>query len=223
MLELRFVPWPLDLEVVPQAIIWRPIRWFACSVRQEEDDLDRYQAITYILGNDLSFEMRNYGGHEPNTSTLYLPFEHADKDELVQREIGSVTRRLSVPVNAVAWRRGEPFEPGKIERPLRDRIREPEARNLALKIAAGQPDRTATTEFIKNAVPSLVELSPTDLIPSSARNGEPLWRQIVGNVISHQDSRAGPFVRGLAVRTVDGLQVTQVGVDYLKSIGFWAD
>ncbi|MDB5691687.1 MAG: hypothetical protein JWO81_750 [Alphaproteobacteria bacterium] len=210
----------IDLEVVPQAIIWRPIHWFTRRVRQEEDDLDRYKAIAYIVGNDLSFEVRNYQGDEPNTSTLYLPFEHAHEDQLVQREIGSATRRLSVPINAVAWRRGDPFEPGKIERPPQDRIREAEARDLALKIAASQPNRTATTEFIKNAVPDLVELSPADLIPSGARNGEPLWRQIVGNVISHKNSRAGPFVKGLAVRTANGLRVTQTGVDYLKSIGF---
>lgn len=222
MPALRLRIGSLGIHVVPQAIFWRPMRWFTADLRIEEDDLDQFTVVAYVIGNDLSFELRAYAGDEPNTSTLFLPFETADADAVVQREIGSAVRRLSVPLNAVAWRRGIPFELGRLERPRADRLREPEARDLALKIASGRPNRTATTELIKNAIPGLVELSPVDLTPSIGRNGEPLWRQIVGNVISHQESVAGPFRRGLAVRTADGLRVTDAGVDYLKSIGFSA-
>ena len=217
---LRFQPMPLELSVVPQAIFSRPIRWFCLNIRIEEDDLDSFEAIGYGLGNALSFEIRHYAGHAHGTSTLYLPFERARDEDDVSADIGSVIRNLLIPLNAVAWRRGERFQHGHLERKLTDRIREPEARILALKIAALQPNRTATTELIKNSIPNFVELSDEDKKPMVKRGGEPRWRQIVGNIVSHQDSPNGPFVKGLARRTRNGLTVTNAGMDYLNSIGF---
>jgi hypothetical protein len=101
-----------------------------------------------------------------------------------------------------------------------DRLREPEARILALKIAARCPDRRATTEYIKQQIPTYYPLSELDIQQSPSRKKEARWQQIVGNVVSHQKTLSGLFANGYAVRTADGLSVTGAGIDYLNSIGF---
>lgn len=102
----------------------------------------------------------------------------------------------------------------------RDRLREPEARILALRIAASRPNREAETDYIKDRVPDYIELTELDLKPSDTRGGEPLWRQIVGNVISHQNQSTSIFTMGYAVRLPDGIRVTDSGVAYLARLGF---
>ena len=48
-----------------------------------------------------------------------------------------------------------------------------------------------------------------------------MWQQIMGNVISHQKSRTSLFNRGLAVRTSDGLKVTEAGIQFLRQNGLY--
>ena len=57
----------------------------------------------------------------------------------------------------------------------RDRLREPEARILALRIAASRPNREADTSFIKDRVPDYIALTELDLQPSNTRGGEAVW------------------------------------------------
>lgn len=102
----------------------------------------------------------------------------------------------------------------------RDRLREPEARILALRIAASRPNREAETEFIKDCVPDYITLTELDLKPSDTRGGEPVWRQIVGNVVSHQSQSTSIFTKGYAVRLPDGIRVTDAGISYLAKLGF---
>ena len=102
----------------------------------------------------------------------------------------------------------------------RDRLREPEARILTLRIAAGRPNREAETAYIKDRVPDYITLTPEDLKPSNTRGREPMWRQIVGNVISHKPSSTSIFTKGYAERLPDGIRVTDAGVAYLASLGF---
>jgi hypothetical protein len=47
-----------------------------------------------------------------------------------------------------------------------------------------------------------------------------MWQQIVGNVKVHHAGPSSIFSQGWAKRTVDGIKVTDAGLDYLKSIGF---
>jgi hypothetical protein len=100
------------------------------------------------------------------------------------------------------------------------RLREPEARILALRIAAGCPNREASTAFIKNEVPNYITFTPVDLQPSPTRMGESKWQQIVGNVVSHHSTGTSIFVKGYAERTDDGIRVTDAGVVYLQKLGF---
>jgi hypothetical protein len=100
------------------------------------------------------------------------------------------------------------------------KLREPEARILALRIAASLPGHQATTTQIKEAIPSYRDLTQDDLRRSLTRGNEHMWEQIVGNVVSHQQSSTSIFKRGLAERTVDGIRVTPAGLDFLKKRGF---
>ncbi|CAO3416044.1 hypothetical protein [Azospirillum endophyticum] len=218
MKAVRQSQYPLG-DAVPQAIFWRRIAYFTESFREEEDDLDSYKAATFLIGNEIRFELRTYAGNNPNTATVFF---HISVNELnaITDHLDTVIGALNVPDTAIAWRRGQNFEYGRLDRPEGDRLREAEARILALKIAATCPNRTISTEALKARVPKVYELSPIDLKPSRSRSGEQKWEQIVGNVISHQEVKVGPFVRGFAERTNDGLTVTNRGVDYLKRLGF---
>jgi hypothetical protein len=101
------------------------------------------------------------------------------------------------------------------------RLREPEARILALQIAATFPNHEATTSQIKERVPDYRDFAPADLARSPTRNRERVWQQIMGNVISHQSAATSIFARGLATRTRNGIRVTEKGIEFLKSKGLY--
>ena len=107
-----------------------------------------------------------------------------------------------------------PSPPGK--------LREPEARILALRIAAGFPKHEAETSQIKDAVPKLRKLVAADLLPSKKRKNECMWQQIVGNVVSHEKTSTSIFNQGWAERlqNVKGIRVLPAGLAYLKSLGY---
>lgn len=206
-------------DVVPQAIFWRPLAYFTSTPREGEDDLDRYTFANYQIGNALTFDLRHYPGHRASTVTMYLPFSMHDLKE-IQHATMLVIDGLQLPKLAVAWRRGQAFEYGKLDRPEKDRLREPEARLLVLKIAAGLPGRRATTEQLIENAARLFLPTKIDLIPSRSRPNQPQWHQIIRNVISHRGSSYGPFARGYAERIRGGLSVTNAGIDYLRSRGY---
>ena len=80
---------------------------------------------------------------------------------------------MVIPLAAVAWRRGQKFEYGRLERPKTDdRLREKEARILVLKIAAQQPSRSASTSLLKREMPKYIELTSRDRIRSPSRPRE---------------------------------------------------
>lgn len=201
-------------------MFWRPLKYFSMTIRHGEDGLDSFNVISFTEGNELRFDLRTYRRHEKFSVTLYLSSDFQEQTAIA-RIIDTVIDQLSVPKHSVAWRRGVPFEFGVLKRPKGDRLREREARVLALKIAAQQPDRTASTEEIKKAVPSYIELSALDLAQSTTRPREKMWQQIVGNVISHKGSPSGLFINGYARRTPNGLSVTEKGMVYLNSLGFF--
>jgi hypothetical protein len=216
---IRPAIYPPEYDVIPQAIFWRPLPYFATSLRQDEDGLDIFRAASFIIDNKIGFDLRNYRGHPDHTCTVYLSIE-IDESDNISNIIEFIIVEMAVPAYAVAWRRGWDFEFGTLRRREDDRLREAEARILALKIAAQRPNHTATTEFIKQQIPNYIPLSQADLVPSPTRPREARWQQIVGNVISHQESSSGLFKMGYAVRTDDGLSVTRHGLDYLNNIGF---
>lgn len=206
-------------DATPHAVIWRPIRYFATYVRRDADDLDEYEVASFDYGNQLSFDLRWYRGHPAFTVSLYLPADFGNYLTVV-RTVSDLLTELRAPRRAIAWRRGQRFQFGKLPRDDTDRLREPEARILALKIAARKHGREASTSEIKRELPRIYPLSDLDLAPSKTRRREQHWQQIVGNVISHLETPNSVFVQGYAVRTPNGLRVTEQGVDYLNNMGF---
>ena len=100
-----------------------------------------------------------------------------------------------------------------------DKLREREARDIWLQIAAKSPNLWATTTDVKGLAAKYRSMSPDDLKPSRSRPHETMWEQIMGNVISHQEASTSLFKRGLATRTQDGIQITAEGLEYLKKKG----
>jgi hypothetical protein len=216
---LRLANHGLETDVIPQAIFWRPLVYFTTAIREDEDNLDIYTGASFSIDNQLSFDLRHYRAHPVQTVTLYFAFS-LQRDDEVLAAVDTVVQIMAIPKLAVAWQRGWDFEFGSLHRREADRLREPEARNLALKIAAQQPRRRASTEFIKQQVPNYYPLSEIDLQYSSSRKNERKWQQIVGNVVSHHKSHRSIFTMGHAERIDDGIEVTRGGLDYLNSIGF---
>ena len=204
--------------VAPQAIFWRPIKYFSATIRDGVDDLDTFKAASFVSGNKLTFELRCYYGHPQHTTTLYLSPDTDDND--VQDIIDFIISGMSIPKTAIAWRRGWTFEYGVLEPQISDRLREPEARILALKIAGSRQGRSAPTSYIKKAIPEYTVLSETDTTQSKSRPRERLWQQIVGNVVSHNKSKASIFSMGYAIERENVICLTKNGENYLKSIGF---
>lgn len=209
----------IPAELVPHAIVWRPLRYFSTYVRNDQDDLDEYEVASFDFGNQFRFDLRTYPGYQPLTVTVFLPSEIVGL-QAINDALDSVLEGLEVPAKAIAWRRGEDFEYGVLVRSDADRLKEKEARVIALKMAARRQNKTVSTERIKKELPKIFPLSALDLQCSTSRPRERLWQQIIGNVISHGNGKKGIFGLGQAIRTVNGLTITDAGMDYLKSIGF---
>jgi hypothetical protein len=199
-------------EVIPHAIIWRSLRYCTLVVREGEDDLDKYSGASFVIGNDIRFDLRVYRGHIHSevTVTLYLPEEVQDERQVAQT-ISTIIREMAIPVSAVAWRRGLEFQFGKLGRAPDDRLRESEARILILKIAASQPGRSASSDKLRQEIPKM----------SPSRKQEMLWQIVVRNTMSsHTTGTRTIFAQGWAIKIPNGLTVTTSGLDYLNSIGF---
>lgn len=207
--------YPIETEVVPHAVFWRPLAYFTMQFGKEVDDLDEFEGASFSIGNEISFDLRKYAGHPDFTVSVYLPIEIGDPNE-ISRIIDRIIQEFEIPKSAVGWRRGWDFDLGSVSRNPRDRLREKEARILFLKIASLRPQCRVTTTFVKKEVRRFYPLSDADKKPSGTRSREQLWQQIVGNVIVHK----WPFTQGLASRAPAGLQLEEKGLNYLKSIGF---
>ena len=221
-MTVRILKYEPDIDVVPQAIIWRSLRYFTLVVRDGKDDLDKYKGASFAIGNDVWFDLRIYQGHiHPEvTVTLYLP-EDVQDEKRVSEIVSTVIRNMAIPASAVAWRRGQKFQFGKLERSLQDRLREHEARVLVLKIAASQPERSVTIDKLREEVPKYFDLSPADKARSPSRKNEELWQIVIRNTISsHKIGTRTIFAQGWAKSIPGGLKVTRRGMDYLSNIGF---
>jgi hypothetical protein len=222
-MTVRILNYEPDIDVVPHAIIWRPLRYFTLIVREGQDDLDKYQGASFLIGNDIQFYIRVYQGHihAKVTVTLYL-LEDIKDEKHASEIVFSIIKEMAIPVSAIAWKRGQKFQFGKLERSSQDRLREREARVLILKIAASQPGRSATIDKLREEIPKYFDLSAADKLRSSSRKNEAVWQIIVRNTMSsHRKGEQSIFGQGLAEKTPGGLKVTSLGMDYLNSIGFF--
>lgn len=221
-MTVRVLKYDPEGEVVPHAIIWRSLRYCTLVIRKGQDDLDKYEGASFIIGNDIRFDLRVYHGHiHPEvTVTLYLPQDVRDEKQIAAT-VATIIDEMKIPVSAIAWKRGRKFQFGKLERSPDDRLREKEARIIILKIAASQPKRAVTITKLREEVPKYFDLSEVDRRGSPSRKNEVLWQIVVRNTMSsHTTGSRTIFAQGWAVKVPGGLKVTQSGINYLNSIGF---
>lgn len=214
---IRQVNHSIEKEVAPHAIFWRPISYFAVDVHLDDDNLDQYKYISYAIDNN-PFELRVYKGQPQSTTTLYLP-EDIEDEEKILALVGRVMAATTVPQTSLAWKRGEAYRYGELDRVSDDQLREPEAGILALKIAAGCNDHTASIDHIESQVPNRYSLSEIDKQPSPSSGHRSRWQGIVGS-LPFGDPSYNMFDRGYARMTDGRMQVTEDGIGYLNDIGF---
>lgn len=84
-------------------------------------------------------------------------------------------------------------------------------------IAATQENGICSYRRAYREIPDHVNLSETNLAPSTTRRGEPMWHQIVRNIKSH-DMAPGNFISdGLLIHVPRiGYRITEAGRASLK-------
>jgi hypothetical protein len=99
-----------------------------------------------------------------------------------------------------------------------NRTPESEMRIGALQVARAKGG-FATTAQVKAQIHKYVDLTPEDHANSKTRN-EPMYYQIVGNVVCHEGSSKSIFRKGYAVRDEerDGFSITHHGEQFLAGL-----
>src|ERR1700691_377134 len=66
-----------SLDLIPQAIIGRPVSYFASSMHADfvsgHDGFDQFEGAVFVLDEKFSFALKRYRGHPNGTTTIYLP------------------------------------------------------------------------------------------------------------------------------------------------------
>lgn len=90
-----------------------------------------------------------------------------------------------------------------------------------MRIAASQANGIATFPRAKREVPNLVTLTTQNLAPSTTRNGEPMWHQLLRNIKSHYSADTNFIFLGYLqhVRGT-GYAITKKGTAFLKANGY---
>ena len=84
------------IELIPQAIINKPIKYFSDNFEinflRTYDDLDWFEGVVLDLSDKIEYALRCYQGQSDTTTTIYLPHEHwcLDKITATIREILTV-------------------------------------------------------------------------------------------------------------------------------------
>jgi hypothetical protein len=95
---------------------------------------------------------------------------------------------------------------------------EAKMRIVVLRVAADAPNGTVTTPDAKARAARYFTPTEGDLRLNPKHGNEPMYYQIVGNVIgSHANSRTSLYYKGYAERTDDGIRITDKGREYLKN------
>jgi hypothetical protein len=83
-------------------------------------------------------------------------------------------------------------------------------------VARDRPGGWVSTSQLKKLIPNYISLTEQDLQDSLTRDGEQLWHQIVGNIISHRTTEGNVIAEGYAVYTRRGIEITDAGRAYLE-------
>ena len=98
------------LELIPQAIIRKPISFFdgrfGIRVINDRDELDVYQGAALSLNDELKFALRHYAGYPPDTTTIYLSREFRDVQH-IKGIVEKILRELEIPYSDISWQRAD--------------------------------------------------------------------------------------------------------------------
>lgn len=98
------------------------------------------------------------------------------------------------------------------------RTSEQEYSIAVLRYLAKLPSGEASVTTIKREMPKLLNLTPGDLAPSGTRSEE-MYKQIVGNIVSHRKTSSENFVnRGLLSHRPRYLSITDAGRRFLSKL-----
>jgi hypothetical protein len=93
---------------------------------------------------------------------------------------------------------------------------EKEMRLIVLRIAADSLSGEISTTEAKERAHKYFTPTPGDLEPNHLRNGEPMYYQIIGNVIgSHHGTSTSVYQNGYAEKIDDGIRITQEGREFI--------
>ena len=97
-----------DKEFVPQAILGVPPSALAelrgLDFVKAYDDLDRFDGAAVSVEDKIPVLLKRYDGYPHNTTTLYLPAEITDVDQITSL-IRFVLERMWIPVEWITWER----------------------------------------------------------------------------------------------------------------------
>ena|SRR5258708_16591511 len=100
-----------EYEFVPQAIIEEPVlelaRRFGSEVEKGHDDFDEYLGAAAWL-DGTPFAVMHYKGHPKNTSTIYLPFEINDVNDITEI-VSRIASELKLAEKSISWQRKDNF------------------------------------------------------------------------------------------------------------------
>ncbi len=95
-------------EFVPQALIAEPldelVKRFGSEIEKGSDDFDTYVGAGGLLDERVPFALMHYGGHPKGTSTIYLPFEYNDVENIM-KIIYLIVSELKIPDAYIKWQR----------------------------------------------------------------------------------------------------------------------
>lgn len=97
------------VDLVPQAILSRPISFFqsrGIMFVQGYDDLDAYLGAALSLNDELPFALKHYRGYPDDTTTVYLPGNVENVDEIT-RIVQRIVTALELSRDAISWQRAD--------------------------------------------------------------------------------------------------------------------
>lgn len=102
----------------------------------------------------------------------------------------------------------------------RNRTSESAISMAVLRICADAPDGEATIRRIKQLVPDYINLTDGDKAQSPTRTNEPMWEQIVRNIVSHKTVPGNIIAEGFVQHRPNWLRITDAGRSHLKHKGY---
>ncbi len=99
-----------DIDLIPQAVIGKPVSFFEKHLGLHFidgfDDLDYYRGAAMRLDDKLPFALMHHRGDLPDATTLYLPREIHDAQE-ISMAIRAIIDEMKIPRDSIQWQRSD--------------------------------------------------------------------------------------------------------------------